>query len=183
MITGLYPSAGAALLFAFNDSLFSGHQPPGWVLRAEQAFPSAVSSLTDTMTRSDWLAQSGMVRGYLRRNMRPADYAWLRITHTYDESFWAVWLAWIEHGIELVANSPRVRDSIKRHPKIFLELIRRAVSPSHEKCLPVPPEGLRFETLRKWCWEVDRVCEAETQRVRRVALMMIEGHENWTGSG
>ena len=134
---------------------------------------------SDSLTRRDWLTQAGMVRGYLRENMTPADYAWLRITHTFDENDLVTFLRWADYAFDLIKQSDKIRDSIKGEPLILRKLVKKALLPRHQLRLPVPPEGIRYKTLENWASEVRRACELETRRVRQTALRLIDRRGEW----
>ena len=179
----LYSSAGEALLLAFNDSLHSQYTPVWWADKIKEGdWQDKVikSKSFNLMNRTMWIAQAGQVRGYLRHHMTPADYAWLRVTHTHDENEVGVMYQWLPLGIGLVADSDKVRASIKKHHKIFLSMIKKAIKPHLVPRLPVPPRSIRYRTLENWQCEVGRACLAETQRVRHTALQLIDQHPEWT---
>ena len=90
----MYPSTGAALINAFNASLFDSYQTAGW-----QALASALADKwpelepvkqdficydKDRLRRVDWATQAGMTAGLLRESLSPAHYHVLKMRYTHD---------------------------------------------------------------------------------------------------
>lgn len=90
----MYPNTGAALINAFNSSLFDSYKSTGWQRLASELcdkYPELDKPMPDNrnfdrsrMTRNDWAAQAGMVSGLLRRTLAPVEYHLLRIRYTFD---------------------------------------------------------------------------------------------------
>ena len=91
---GIYRNTGAALMNAFNASLFDSYKSSGWQDMASELcdkYPelgfaafSNVDADTDGMTRYDWVAQAGMVAGLLREHLSQEDFHLLRARYTHD---------------------------------------------------------------------------------------------------
>ena len=90
----LYSSTGAALVNAFNPTLFDSYKSAGWQAVAgkmcgkypefEMPVRSEPNFDPHRLTRMDWATQAGMVSGMLRRQLSALDFALLRIRYSFD---------------------------------------------------------------------------------------------------
>ncbi|WP_211828686.1 hypothetical protein [Kistimonas asteriae] len=90
----MYPTTGAALINAFNASLFDSCKSAGWQALAsaladkwpelEAVAPNAVHYDQDRLCRVDWATQAGMTAGLLRVKLKPAHYHVLKMRYTHD---------------------------------------------------------------------------------------------------
>ena len=90
----MYPSVGAALINAFNASLFDSYKAAGWQVLAsalgdkwpelEPIKKDFICYDKDRLRRVDWATQAGMTAGLLRETLKPAHYHVLKMRYTHD---------------------------------------------------------------------------------------------------
>ena len=90
----MYLHAGAALINAFNASLFDSYKSAGWQRLASalcDKYPELDKSMPEDrnfdrsrLTRSDWATQAGMVSDLLRNRLNHLEFCLLRIRYTFD---------------------------------------------------------------------------------------------------
>lgn len=90
----MYPNTGAALINAFNTTLFESYKSSGWQRLASELgdkYPELdQAAFTDhtidinAMTKSDWAAQAGMVCGLIRDELSTLNFYLMKIRYTFD---------------------------------------------------------------------------------------------------
>ncbi|MBO9484348.1 hypothetical protein [Salinisphaera sp. G21_0] len=190
----MYPHTGAALINAFNYSLFDTYKSACWQRLAselcdkypelDRPIPEDRNFDRSRLTRSDWATQAGMVSGLLRNRLSNLEYHLLRIRYTFDGEMLSqkpgisVRLKMTDNlRSALVEGWPEIHGALRIHPETPRTLAERTVKLEYLGLRALRPDVIK-DTFKASGEEAQKTITNQQYKVKRSINQMVQAAYN-----
>lgn len=188
----MYASSWAALVAAFNTSVFSELKGPKWGQFIRDGWGSDhvdIRQLLGEMNQKDWIAQAGNVQNLLRRELPFIQFAWLQATHIFDLDELATHLANPYNGLKTtlvpsllmddrISSKSRLKTATMNlggiRAPVISPLLIRAIRVELYPNLPTLDGVAKQNTINNWQTQVRKIVNGYRAEARERAMDIIE---------